>query len=165
MAPGAMRATTPDAASPGSHPKWRPAPRWRRKLRLKALIVIILGILCHRYLQKPSRRSTDLSMPNSNGHAWGSLIGPYHLHAGATKESLTIKALPKEGLIEKRDQPLRILIVTTELAGVHKNGGIGTAFLELALLLAKVESFRVSVLIAQYRQKFARVLVEEESLK
>ncbi|GAA5953180.1 hypothetical protein JCM21900_006130 [Sporobolomyces salmonicolor] len=48
----------------------------------------------------------------------------------------------------------RVLIVTSELAGLHKNGGIGTAFLELAEALAGEDDIEMSILVAHIEDSF-----------
>jgi glycogen synthase len=52
------------------------------------------------------------------------------------------------------EEPARTLIVTSELAGLHKNGGIGTAFSELAAALAGGSEIRVAVLVAHEAVSF-----------
>ncbi|GAA5867352.1 hypothetical protein JCM3774_003559 [Rhodotorula dairenensis] len=53
--------------------------------------------------------------------------------------------------------PIRVLIVTSELAGLHTNGGIGTAFSELAQTLAAAGSgqeFRTTILVTHLEDSF-----------
>lgn len=49
---------------------------------------------------------------------------------------------------------MRTWIVTAELDGLHKNGGIGTALRELAVKLAGEQGFEVSILVAHPSSAF-----------
>lgn len=53
--------------------------------------------------------------------------------------------------------PTRVLIVTSELAGLHTNGGIGTAFSELAQTLAAAgngREFETTILVTHLADSF-----------
>ncbi|KAK4057242.1 hypothetical protein OIO90_001739 [Microbotryomycetes sp. JL221] len=56
-------------------------------------------------------------------------------------------------------QPISCLIVTPELASLHKNGGIGTAFTELAYTLGVRDDMRVTVLMVQEESSFPAEVV------
>ncbi|BGP48791.1 hypothetical protein JCM10450v2_004667 [Rhodotorula kratochvilovae] len=71
-------------------------------------------------------------------YAWGSILHRFQNHP---------RPAPTGG------RRTRILIVTSELSGLHKNGGIGTAFSELAQVLAAAD-LETSILVAHLEETF-----------
>ncbi|KAK4051321.1 hypothetical protein OIV83_002805 [Microbotryomycetes sp. JL201] len=117
-------------ASDGSHPA---SPRWQRALQRRG-------------------QAADID------YAWGSLIHRFQNHPRPPppRPSLpwTTKSLPK-----RPSAAIRCLLVTPELASLHKNGGIGTAFTELAFALGADDAFSVSVLMVQEEDSFPTQVV------
>ncbi|KAJ8293572.1 putative colanic acid biosynthesis glycosyl transferase WcaA [Rhodotorula toruloides] len=155
--------------------------RWRvprRALRLLRYIVIAAALcaaccfsrICQprwEHLDAPSTLVRQARQPVD--FAWGSILHRFQnyprrarrrgLHPwqaeGRSKEagvSLASQVDPA-----RRNKPIRVLIVTSEFAGLHKNGGIGTAFSELAHTLAAAgggQEFEASVLLAHLEDVF-----------
>lgn len=85
--------------------------------------------------------------------AWGSLLHRFQNHPrpSPAREALPWKLSKHSGA---RPELTRTLIVTSELAGLHKNGGIGTAYSELAAALAATGDIQVTVLVAHEAKAF-----------
>mgnify|MGYP006996943998 FL=1 len=67
------------------------------------------------------------------------------------------EARGKQGDQDGAAAPIRVLIVTSELAGLHTNGGIGTAFSELAQTLAAAgngREFETTILVTHLEDSF-----------
>lgn len=141
----------------------RPTPRRQRSpaagRSCAALVLVCLGfslLLGHHVLDRkggnrPVTGPRSESV-NSLGFAWGSLIAPYHPN-GPVPRGLPVQIMPRRA--RSLHRPVEVCIVTTELAGLHKTGGIGTAFLELAKLLAPLKDFAVTVVVTHARREFA----------
>lgn len=85
--------------------------------------------------------------------AWGSLLHRFQNHPipSPPRDVLPWK---RSGIARSQDKKTRTLIVTSELAGLHKNGGIGTAYSELAAALATRRNMEVSILVAHEVKSF-----------
>lgn len=85
--------------------------------------------------------------------AWGSLLHRFQNHP---RPSPPRDVLPwkRSGIARSKDKKTRTLIVTSELAGLHKNGGIGTAYSELAAALAVRRNMEVSILVTHEAKAF-----------
>lgn len=96
-------------------------------------------------------------------YAWGSAIHRFHNHPQVL--DTVAKPLPWRDPDWKADAPstdnsssvVRVWIVTQELSGLHQNGGIGTAYLQLAKALAGQSRLQVSILLAQHEDHFGAV--------
>lgn len=91
-------------------------------------------------------------------YAWGSLLHRFQNHP---KDTAARVIPPWRSSTPKRSvkTPARTLIVTSELAGLHKNGGIGTAYSELAHALADSgKEVQVSILLAHERTEIPATL-------
>ena len=128
---------------------------------------IVLVWILHKASQKSSNHDALLSnnFANTLGYSYGSLIAPLHNRHNAipldfhvkTATDMRMEAGHLRAVSSNQhlsEDPITVCIVTPELAGLHKNGGIGTAFLELALLLAAESYIRVTVLIAHPASRF-----------
>ncbi|GAA6017983.1 hypothetical protein JCM10207_002731 [Rhodosporidiobolus poonsookiae] len=94
---------------------------------------------------------------NKVDFAWGSILHRFQNHPRPPRPR---RELPWDGgsreLSRRSDgAKTRVLIVTSELAGLHKNGGIGTAFTELATALAGEADIEMSILVAHVEGTFA----------
>lgn len=115
---------------------------------LSCLLLAALAHLLWRQLRKPP---PPAFRPAQN-HLWGSLLHASLNHPDPTPPPPT---LPWRGTgMERRHQIVRVWIVTAELAGLQRNGGIGSAYLELARRLAREESMQVNILMAREGSEF-----------
>ncbi|ORY87436.1 hypothetical protein BCR35DRAFT_289498 [Leucosporidium creatinivorum] len=91
--------------------------------------------------------------PSNVDFAWGSLLHRFQNHP---RPSPPRDLLPwkRSSLLKSKDKRIRTLIVTSELAGLHKNGGIGTAYSELAGALAARRNMEVSILVTHEAKAF-----------
>ncbi|GAA5987993.1 hypothetical protein JCM11641_005974 [Rhodosporidiobolus odoratus] len=92
--------------------------------------------------------------------AWGSILHRLQNHPQPPPHPQTLpwrvaNQFAERNLKQSPTAPTRILIVTSELAGLHKNGGIGTAFSELAQVLAREDNFEMTILVAHLEDSFA----------
>ncbi|GAA6060044.1 hypothetical protein JCM10212_001041 [Sporobolomyces blumeae] len=142
-----------------------------RALRYLVLALVVFA-LCYSRACSPTRSGWFDSASHSNpapstrirqhptDFAWGSIIHRFQNHPRpATRRN----GLPwkRDGtrrggtqLDPSRTGPIRVLIVTSELSGLHKNGGIGTAFVELAETLAGEDDVETSILVAHLEDGF-----------
>ncbi|GAA6005932.1 hypothetical protein JCM11491_004064 [Sporobolomyces phaffii] len=81
--------------------------------------------------------------------AWGSIIHRFQNHPRSAERR---RKFPWKSSADATRpgtaRKIRVVIVTSELAGLHKNGGIGTAFVELAQALSGEEDVQVSILVS-----------------
>ncbi|GAA5897731.1 hypothetical protein JCM6882_000079 [Rhodosporidiobolus microsporus] len=151
------------------------APRLPRKaLRALRYVVLLACVLAFCWSRSctpsPSSSSSTASSSRSSTRAsdvdfaWGSILHRFQNHPRAARRR---GAFPwADGGVATSDRGAgrtRVLIVTSELAGLHKNGGIGTAFTELAQALAGEEDFEMSILVAHVEDSFAKK--KREALK
>ncbi|GAA5839197.1 hypothetical protein JCM11251_003701 [Rhodosporidiobolus azoricus] len=108
----------------------------------------------------PSSSSASSSRPSTRSRnvdfAWGSILHRFQNHPRPARRR---SAFPwaKHGVATSGGgKRTKVLIVTSELAGLHKNGGIGTAFVELAQALAGEDDFEMSILVSHVEETFAR---------
>lgn len=124
----------------------------RRASRLLKYLLLGLAVA----LVAQWSRSCDNTPSSSNksaakvDFAWGSLLHRFQNHPRTVPER---KSLPWKHTKLTRPRT-RVLIVTAELAGLHKNGGIGTAYTELAAALATQQELEITILIAHESKSF-----------
>ena len=121
-------------------------------------------ISLHLDTSRTSPRTTS-SAPPQVDYAWGSILHRYQNHPRPARPR---RALPwaasggsssvsggerRHGQAAGARATIRVLIVTSELSGLHKNGGIGTAFRELAHALADA-NLDTSILVAHLADTF-----------
>ncbi|SCZ89792.1 BZ3500_MvSof-1268-A1-R1_Chr9g10596 [Microbotryum saponariae] len=143
--------------------------RPRRVLRwvVLSLLALVFFLLARRVYERRwarSRRRThnggyflkgrSLSSKNGIDYTWGSLLHRYHNHPDPVTPRVELPWKKNPRLLHPDRTPTRALIVTSELAGLHKNGGIGTAFRELATALASSAIVNVDILIANRMQDY-----------
>ncbi|GAA5936629.1 uncharacterized protein JCM15063_001943 [Sporobolomyces koalae] len=148
----------------------------RKTLRAVKYLVLALVVLALCYtrscsptgsLFSTSSLATDPHRPRlrirqyAPDFAWGSIIHRFQNHPkpAATRKELPWRIGKREALSKSPDQ-VRVLIVTSELSGLHKNGGIGTAFVELAAALAGEQDIQVSILVSHLESSFPAHKVE-----
>lgn len=96
--------------------------------------------------------SSPNSIKKSNfDYNWGSI--QHHLQNYPTPSTLRTP-LPYSHSKDYGNSQIRVWVVTSELEGLNQNGGIGTAFMELALDLSKGSAFQVSILVAHPRNDY-----------
>ncbi|GAA5910398.1 uncharacterized protein JCM6883_002993 [Sporobolomyces salmoneus] len=142
-----------------------------RAARYLVLALIVLA-LCYSRSCSPSstlfNSSSYTSRPlntalrrrqHTTDFAWGSIIHRFQNHPRPAKRR---KELPwkREGKGTGAGSTVRALIVTSELAGLHKNGGIGTAFVELAEALGGEREIEISILVSHLEESFPLRKVE-----
>ncbi|GAA6049686.1 hypothetical protein JCM3770_004406 [Rhodotorula araucariae] len=93
-------------------------------------------------------------------YAWGSVLHRFQNHPRPARARRPLPWGADAPSLERRaahagasGYATRVLIVTSELSGLHKNGGIGTAFSELAQLLAAAD-LDTSILVAHLAETF-----------
>jgi hypothetical protein len=144
-----------------------------RAARYLVLALVVLALCYSRSCSPASslfRSSSYFSLPvdfapripsHNADFAWGSIIHRFHNHprSAAKRKELPWK---RDGTARstRPDAKIRVLIVTSELAGLHKNGGIGTAFLELAEALAGQGDIETSLLVSHLEDSFPLRKVE-----
>ncbi|SCV69908.1 BQ2448_1302 [Microbotryum intermedium] len=141
--------------------------RPRRALRwvvysLLALVLVPLATRVYERLWARSRRISggnflkgrSLSSKSNVDYTWGSLLHRYHNHPDPVTPRIELPWKKNPRLLHPDRTPMSALIVTSELAGLHKNGGIGTAFRELATALASSAIVNVDILIANRMQDY-----------
>ena len=134
----------------------------------RSLVLVLLGFLLQnvwsRYRSAPARREVEyLSAKSSKetlpalDYAWGSAIHRFQNHpelAPESAEPLPWRDQAFRSSASDNSSVLQIWIVTQELSGLHQNGGIGTAYLQLAKSLASEARFNVTILLAQPEDHF-----------
>ena len=127
--------------------------RYPKRL-VRALLAIAIGLVVHsiwdRLRAKPIQADT---LPSSDtlDYGWGTSIHRFHNHP----ENYSSNATPFPWTLPlQTSQHRRIWIVTNELDGLHKNGGIGTAYAELAKHLSQPGAFQVAILIPHEEKTF-----------
>lgn len=142
-------------------------PRRAARLLRYILYAIVLGyiIVTHR-----SQRTAAPATPSTATHwrrrsnvnasaidfAWGSLLHRFQNHPREAPKRPSFPWKTRRWPKKRRAAGQRVstLIVTAELEGLHKNGGIGTAYAELAGALAASKDIFVSILIAKPADEF-----------
>ncbi|KAK4698400.1 hypothetical protein P7C70_g7876, partial [Phenoliferia sp. Uapishka_3] len=132
-----------------------PSRRHVRKLLWYGIIALILNFAwTHFAWTRITSTSTTRNLKrrgfDSVDYAWGSILHRYQNHP---RDPLPRPILPP--VAKSRSRKVRTLIVTAELAGLHSNGGIGSAYLELAKSLSRHETMRVSILVAEVESAFS----------
>jgi len=136
-----------------------------RAARYLVLALVVLALCYSRSCSPASSLFSSSSLPSyppdtaprirqrTTDFAWGSIIHRFQNHPKPAKER---KELPwkRDGIASRVDSKIRVLIVTSELSGLHKNGGIGTAFVELAEALAGEEEVEMSILVSHLEDSF-----------
>ena len=127
-------------------------PRRASRVLKYLLWGLAVAIIAHWSRSCDVRQTVKPSQPPVD-FAWGSLLHRFQNHPRTVppRASLPWK---RSGGIEAPSSTIRVLIVTAELAGLHKNGGIGTAYTELAAALATRQELEVSILIAHESKRF-----------
>lgn len=128
-----------------------------------ALVAVLVAFLSRRFQPPWDDLRQDSVAPVD--FAWGSVLHRFQNHpTRATPRAAfpwtTLPAPPSRAIP-------RVAIVTFELAGLHKNGGIGTAYLELATALARSETVNVTIIVAHLASTFSsyeREAVETRSV-
>jgi len=145
----------------------------RKAIRAAKYLVLALLViaLCYSRACSPTtsffNSSSSLSPappPRIRQHAtdfaWGSIIHRFqnHQRPATRRKELPWKRDQLRAAIRKSKGKgkgnIRVLIVTSELAGLHKNGGIGTAFVELAEALAGEDDIETSILVSHLEESF-----------
>ena len=143
----------------------------RKAIRAAKYLVLALLViaLCYSRACSPTtsffNSSSSLSPappPRIRQHAtdfaWGSIIHRFqnHQRPARRRTELPWKRDQSGAAIRKSKGKgnVRVLIVTSELAGLHKNGGIGTAFVELAEALAGEGDIETSILVSHLEESF-----------
>ncbi|KWU44404.1 Proteophosphoglycan ppg4 [Rhodotorula sp. JG-1b] len=160
-------------------------PAWHLPRKLVRLVryVILSALVCtlvgySRRVCLSSSNSSTLSRSRRNAvqsptavdFAWGSILHRFQNHPRPPRkrEPFPWQAEPspvagaaaaagKQGDQDGAAAPIRVLIVTSELAGLHTNGGIGTAFSELAQTLAAAgngREFVTTILVTHLADSF-----------
>ncbi|GAA5851549.1 hypothetical protein JCM8547_001130 [Rhodosporidiobolus lusitaniae] len=142
--------------------RWLPRKAFRA-LRYLLVAACLLALCWSRgCTPSSSSSSTSGSSLRKRNHqvdfAWGSILHRFQNNPRPAKRR---SELPWRGDGAKAKSrrgagAARVLIVTSELAGLHTNGGIGTAFTELAQTLAGEEDFETSILVAHVEDSFAK---------
>ncbi|KPV77829.1 glycosyltransferase family 2 protein [Rhodotorula graminis WP1] len=117
-------------------------------------------------LRLDSSTASPRLAPPPVDYAWGSILHRYQNHPRPARARRQLpwpspadpdspRAQPRrhQGEPARARAPPRVLIVTSELSGLHKNGGIGTAFRELAHALADAD-LETSILVAHLADTF-----------
>lgn len=149
------------------------ASRWlprkaTRALRYALLASAILALCWSRGCTPSSSSLSSIHKKTRDSpvdFAWGSIVHRYQNHPRAAQKRSVLPwrnegsngsgGVTGGGKGEGETARIRVLIVTSELAGLHKNGGIGTAFTELAQTLAGEEDFETSILVSHVEEQFA----------
>lgn len=144
----------------------------RRAIRLKRsrralfyFICALIAVLSWSRFHPTARllSSHRLARIKAVDHGWGSIIHRFQNHPQLaqgrhrfpwTESSLFGRRQRRNGKAEEQVRVIRTLIVTSELVGLHQNGGIGTAFAELATTLSNQSEIEVSILIAKLASEF-----------
>ncbi|GAA6044330.1 hypothetical protein JCM8097_000926 [Rhodosporidiobolus ruineniae] len=139
----------------------------RKAIRALRYLLVASAVLALCYSRACTPPTFASSSPSSSpattrfshvDFAWGSILHRFQNHPRPPAKRAV---LPWTDQPPNRDEaaaaaaPSRVLIVTSELAGLHKNGGIGTAFTELAQALAGGRDFEVSILVSHLEAVFA----------
>jgi hypothetical protein len=128
-----------------------------------ALLAVLVAFLSRRFQPPWDDLRQDPAAPVD--FAWGSVLHRFQNHpASPTPRAAfpwtTLPAPPTRAVP-------RVALVTFELAGLHRNGGIGTAYLELATALARSETVNVTIIVAHLASTFSsyeREAVETRSV-
>lgn len=136
----------------------------------RSLILVLLGFLLQnvwsRYRNAPVTREVESLAKSVTetlpllDYAWGSAIHRFQNHpelAPESAEPLPWRDKAFRSTASDSTSVLQIWIVTQELSGLHQNGGIGTAYLQLAKSLASEARFQVTILLAQPEDHFGAV--------
>lgn len=109
-----------------------------------------------RALRKPDtpQHSARNSSRTAVDFAWGSLLHRFQNHPRAAPQRVTLPWKEPGAPTPPRQLTTQILIVTSELSGLHKNGGIGTAYHQLSTTLGESISNNVSILVAHPAKLF-----------
>lgn len=157
--------------------RWRVPRKALRLLRYIVIAAALCAACCFSRICQPRWERDHLDATSSLvrharqpvDFAWGSIIHRFQnyprrarrrgLHPWQTEDRSRQAgvSLPRQEDSSRRNKPIRVLIVTAEFAGLHKNGGIGTAFSELAHTLAAAgggRDFETSVLLAHLEDAF-----------
>ncbi|GAA5891062.1 hypothetical protein JCM5296_007365 [Sporobolomyces johnsonii] len=143
----------------------------RRATRFLRYLLLACAVLAFCYSRACSPASSFLSSSAASSptasslrrrahavdFAWGSILHRFQNHPrpAARRKELPWRRRGAGARIGGASEgTARVLIVTSELAGLHKNGGIGTAFLELAEVLAGEDDVEMSILVAHVEDSF-----------
>jgi hypothetical protein len=132
---------------------------------LSYILVAIFAILGYSTFHHEARAIQRWKAGKVVDYAWGSIIYRFQNHPNLarrrrqlpwTKSSLFRRILNTRTKGDKGIEPgvIRTLIVTAELVGLTKNGGIGTAFAELASTLSNQDNIQVSILVPRLAKDF-----------
>lgn len=176
-------------------PAWHLPRKLTRLLRYLVLSAVLCTLACysHQWCAAPvtfSRAALNRYVGHSDiDFAWGSILHRFQNHprpprarepfpwsetrprSRGRRRRRGPQAEPSPasgGASADATQPIRVLIVTSELSGLHTNGGIGTAFLELAQTLATAgggAEFETTILVAHLESTFPvkkREVLKEE---
>lgn len=164
-------------------PAWHLPRKLARLLRYLVLAAVLCTLVCYSRVCSPS---TPFSLANGAltryaarradvDYAWGSILHRFQNHPrpprervrfpwsrtkrsrGKRRRSVAHTSASSKGERNDTQPPIRVLIVTSELSGLHKNGGIGTAFSELAQTLAAADNgleFETSILVTHLEETF-----------
>ncbi|BGP25204.1 proteophosphoglycan ppg4 [Rhodotorula toruloides] len=155
--------------------RWRVPRRTLRLLRYIVIVVALCAACCFSRICQPRWEHNELTLSlvrearQPVDFAWGSILHRFQNYPGRARRRRQHPWQAEGKLREagvslasqvdpaRRNKPIRVLIVTSEFAGLHKNGGIGTAFSELAHALAAAgggRDFETSVLLAHLKGVF-----------
>lgn len=126
-----------------------PLRRARRAL-FRTLVVAFFGHLFFDFVRFCFRLTQPATLSKSSppiDPLWGSILHRFENHPAQILPAPSLP-WPDDWQPPDRQQPIRVLIVTAELAGLQQ-GGIGSAYAQLAEHLASSSDFAVTVLMAR----------------
>ncbi len=131
-----------------------------RRNAVQSTVDFAWGSILHRFQNHPRPPRKRESLPwRENAGSWR----PRAKRRGrrgrvqATEPSPVAGVPGVAGTVAGQGKTIRVLIVTSELAGLHTNGGIGTAFSELAQTLAAAgngREFKTTILVTHLEDSF-----------
>ncbi|KAM0749285.1 hypothetical protein T439DRAFT_315519 [Meredithblackwellia eburnea MCA 4105] len=141
-----------------------PIPSRRTTRRLTSyLVVAVFAVLVYHFSatrgnRSLSKRSKSSLLNHKIDYAWGSILHPFQNHPSIPLQKPHLPPKPhnkkQHSSSNNSLKPIRTLIVTQEIAGLHKNGGIGSAYLELAKSIASNRGHEVAILLAETIDNF-----------
>jgi hypothetical protein len=143
------------------------AQLWRNSTAFVVFCSVVLAIVLFevsdRYLPHHAFSSLSLvalkkrnALPVTD-HTWGSILRPFEKEV--RQPDLSTYKLPSAEQFKHVDRKqVKILLAIAELSGLHKNGGIGTAYRALAESMSD-EGFNVTILMLHARETFPSFVV------
>lgn len=131
-------------------------PRKLARALSYGLFAILLHLILDHFEWNPlvvTKRAV-VAERKAGDYAWGSVLHRFQNHQRSAQPRPPLPWTTHQHPADEERIP-RAIIVTSELAGLHKNGGIGTAFLELAKSLSRGKDVDVSILIAHVATAFS----------